>query len=197
MKKTALLVLSIVLTALFGCAPSLRTERLALPSSSGRGPFTVVVTPSKDIKPSDVVRFKKLTADTLSAAGFGPVDIDDSRGSVGRAVEVTLTAYEHSYPAKNEGIFAGVGCVYICPLFAPCLLLPGYYEPQFEITAEVSGYRNGQRLFKKALSERAKSSANLINTGDDDFKASIESLTIHNFTVAVLKNFDKSFPEGR
>jgi hypothetical protein len=195
MKKTALLILGIVLTALFGCAPSLKTERLDLPS--GRGPFTVVVTPSKDIKPSDVLRFKKLTADTLSAAGFGPVDIDDSRGSAGRAIEVALTAYEHSYPAKNEGVFAGVGCVYICPLFAPCLLLPGYYEPQFAIAAEVSGYRNGQRLFKKVVSERAKSSANLINTGDDDFKDTIESLTIHNFTVAVLKNFNKSFPEGR
>lgn len=197
MKKTALLVLGIALAALFGCAPSLKTERLDLPSSSGRGPFTVVVTPSKDIKPSDALRFKKLTADTLSAAGFRPVAIDDSRGSVGRAIEVTLTEYEHSYPAKNKGIFAGVGCVSICPLFAPCLLLPGYYEPQFKIAAEVSGYRNGQRLFKKAISERAKSSANLIDTGDDDFKDTLESLTVHNFTVAVLKNFDKSLLEGR
>ncbi len=191
MKKPVAFLNGIFFILLLGCGPSLRTEKIPLPPSPNRGSLEVVIKPAEGITPTDTMRLKKVLTEKFLLAGFNPVETEDSRSNAGRAVELTVTKYEHKYPAKDEGIFAGVGCVYICPLFAPCLLLPGYYEPQFEIVAEVSLYNKGRRVFKKVMSEKSKSSSNLINTGDEEFKSKIEELTVHNFTVAFLKELAK------
>lgn len=190
MHRTIRLVLVLSLLLLSGCGPSIRTKKLDLQPKPGRGQMTIVVKAADGISQNDMLRLRQMLVEKFGLAGFRPVNIEDSRGSTGRVLEMTVTKYEHSWPAKNDGIFAGVGCVYLCPLFAPCLLVPGYYEPQFQISADVSVYQGNHRILRKAFQETSKSSANLINTGDEEFQTKLEDLTVHNLVIAILKELD-------
>ncbi len=176
---------------LSGCAPCFRTKAMPMQKPSNRGPLEVIVKPTEDMKPADVANLKKVLAEKYSLAGFNPVDLEDRRSNNGgHSVEIAVMKYEHSVPGNNACITAGVGCSYICFLVSPGLLVPGYYHPQFEMTAEVSFYNNGRRVFKKIMSAESTSSANIMNRGDEKFRNEIEDTTIHNFTVAFLKEVD-------
>ncbi len=157
---------------------------------SNRGPLEVVIKPAEDMKPADVAHLKKVLVEKYTQAGFNPVELEDKKGNSGRTVEISVMKYEHSVPGNNSCIGAGVGCSYVCFLVSPCLLVPGFYHPQFEMTAEVSYYNNGRRVFKKIMSAESTSSANIINRGDEKFRSEMEETTIHNFTVAFLKEID-------
>ncbi len=175
---------------LSGCAPSLKTELTPMQKAANRGPLEVIVKPAEGMEPDDIARLKKNLVEKFSLAGFNPVDLEDRSSNSGRSVEISVMEYGHSVPGDNECITVGVGSTYVCPLVAPCLLLRGYYHPKFAIIAEVSFYSNGRRVFKKIISTESTSSANIINTGDEEFKRKIEEMTTHNFTVAFLKEVD-------
>jgi len=181
---------AIFIILLAGCAPSLKTELAPMQKPSNRGPLEVIFKPVEGMEPNDIARLKKNLVEKFSLAGFNPVDLEDGRSNSGRSVEIAVMKYEHSVPGDNECITVGVGSTYVCPLVAPCLLLRGYYHPKFEIIAEVSFYSNGRRVFKKIMSAESTSSANIINTGDEEFKRKLEQMTTHNFTVAFLKEVD-------
>ncbi len=183
---------SIVVCMLFlsGCNPCFRTELEPFQKPSKRGPLNVFVKPAEDMKPVDIVHLKKVLAEKYTQAGFDPVELVDQKSTSGRSVEIAVVKYEHSVPGNNTCITTGIGSSYVCPLVAPCLLLPGYYHPQFEIVAEVSYYNSGRRVFKKILSAKSTSSANIINTGDENFRSEMEDTTLQNFTVAFLKEAD-------
>lgn len=191
MKKCAFLLPGISLLVLIGCGPSIKTDKAELKRTPNRGSLDIVVKAAEGIEPEDISCLKKMLVEKFTLAGFKPVEIEDSRGSAGREIELTVTKYEHAAPASNECVVAGAGCTYLCFLLGPCLLLPGYYHPQFEIIADVSAYRNGNRVFKKVFTEKSTSSANLVNTGNEEFKKQIEDLTIQNLTVALLKAWDR------
>ena len=181
---------AVFIILLSGCAPCFRTEDMPMQSPSNRGTLEVIIKPAENMNTADVAHLKKVLVEKYSLAGFNPVDLEDRRGNGGRSVEIAVMKYEHSTPGNNGCIATGVGSSYVCPLVSPCLLLPGYYHPRFEMTAEVSFYSNGRRVFKKIMSAESTSSANIINTGDEKFRNEIENTTIHNFTVAFLKEVD-------
>ena len=103
-----------------------------------------------------------------------------------------VTKYEHEHNTNTGSAAAGGGCVYLCPLFAPILLARGYHHPQFEITAEVSVYKNRRKIADKIMTEKSVSLANLVNAGDAEFRAQLEDMTLHNFTVSLLKVLETS-----
>jgi len=181
---------ALLVVLLSGCAPCFKTEPLPAQTQSHRGPLEVVVKPTEDMKPVEVAQLKKSLVEKYELSGFKPVEIEDKRSNTGRSVEIAVMKYEHSAPGNNGCITTGIGTTYVCPLVAPCLLIPGFYHPQFEMVAEVSFYSNGRRVFKKLMSAKSTSSANLINTGDEEFKAKMEDTTVHNFTVAFMKEVD-------
>ena len=181
---------AVIILLLSGCAPSFKTELLPTQKPSDRGPLEVVIRPAEDMKTADVAHLRKVLAEKYSLAGFKPVELEDRRSNAGSSVEITVMKYKHSVPGNNGCITTGIGSTYVCPPVAPCLLLPGYYHPQFEMIAEVSFYSNGQRVFKKIMTAKSTSSANIINTGDEEFRNKMEDTTIHNFTVAFLKEAD-------
>jgi len=183
-------LISVLVLLLSGCSPCFRTDPLPMQKPSNRGPLEVVIKPAEDMKAAELGQLKKSLAEKYEQAGFQPVNMEDSRSNGGRSVEIALMKYEHSAPGNNGCITTGVGSSYVCPLVAPCLLLPGYYHPQFEIIAEVSYYNHGRRIFKKIISAKSTSSANIINTGDEKFRNELADTTLHNFTVAFLKEVD-------
>lgn len=182
------MVLAVIV--LSACAPSISTTKVEMPTSK-RGPLDVVVKSSANIESVEITKARQLFKRSFGNAGFHPVEIEGSRTGSRRELEIVLSKYEHSTPASNTGIFAGVGCVYLCPLFAPCLLLPGYYKPQFEISADVSGFQGGRRIFNESFTERSASSANLVDTGDDAFRHQLEDLAVHNFTASIVRQMDR------
>lgn len=179
-----------IILLLSGCSPCFKTELQPMQKPSSRGPLEVVIKPSEDMTSADLGRLKHSLVEKYELAGFKPVNLEDSRSNTGRSVEIAVMKYEHSVPGNNGCITTGIGSSYVCPLVSPCLLLPGYYHPQFEMIAEVSYYSHGRRVFKKVMSAKSTSSANLINTGDEKFRNELTDTTLHNFTVAFLKEVD-------
>lgn len=177
----------VMLLLVIGCAPKIRTEKLGLPQALKRGPLAVILEPLDDTPRTEVLRVKNLLVDKFSEAGFGPVVTDDARITAPAAVKITLIKYEHTTPATDSAIVAVAGAAWVCPIFAPCLLVRGYYAPQFEIMADVVKYRNGKAAGRKTLTESSQSSANLVNTGDEPMRAKLEDIALHNFVVHASK----------
>lgn len=189
LKRAVVVVLGAVVMA--GCGPSIKTEKSAMPEAGKRGPLRLTISPGEGLSKTDVSNLKRLLGDSFSRAGYQPVTFGGSSAS-GRTVELVVTKFEHLSPSDNTAITAGVGCSYLCLAFAPCLLLPGFNEPQVELIAEVTARQNGKVLFEKVLTERAKASSNAFDRGSEDLRRELEDRTVHNLTVAIINLLDRS-----
>ena len=178
---------------LVSCGPSIRTERTAMPGTGKRGPIRLTITPGEGLSKADVSSFKQLLGDSFARAGYRPVTFSGAPAS-GRSVELVVTKFERLSPSDNTTMAAGLGCTVLSPCFllAPCLLVPGYNEPQVEIIAEVTARQSGKELFSTVLSERAKASSNAFDRGSEDLNRKLEDLAVHNLTVAIINLLDRS-----
>src|SRR3990172_1342052 len=164
MRRPFVLMIPVFAILFDGCAPAVKTEKTDMPRARNRGSLTVVVKrSSEDVTAAEASRTKQLLSEKFKLA---------SSTQTGCAA-------------------SAAGCIYICPLFAPCAFLPGYHDPQFEIMAEVSAHKNGRLAFKKVMSEKSVSKANLVNVGNVEFKDKLEELTLHNFAVTLVSQWDK------
>jgi hypothetical protein len=68
---------------------------------------------------------------------------------------------------------------------------PRYFDDQYEISAEVTAYRSGRLIFRETMTEKAHSTATVMEAGSATFKAELEGLTIHNFVAAVVNRWNK------
>jgi len=195
--KTVFMPIKIVTVSLLGalllvsCGPSIRTERTAMPGTGKRGPIRLTITPGEGLSKADVSSFKQLLGDSFARAGYRPVTFSGAPAS-GRSVELVVTKFERLSHSDNTTMAAGLGCTYLCFFLAPCLLVPGYNEPQVEITAEVTARQSGKELFSTVLSERAKASSNAFDRGSEDLNRKLEDLAVHNLTVAIINLLDRS-----
>ena len=189
-------LMAVIASTLPACAPSISTPRADIPLMQ-RGHLDIVVKSAGAVPPDEVSKARVQFKRSFQGAGFEPVETGEAGPGNDRALEIVLTKYDQSTPSKNPAVAAGVGCVYVCPLFAPCLLLPIYYEPQFEVSADVVLYDKGRRLFSAYLSERAVSSSNLIQTGNEEFRNELEELAVHNFTASLVGRIGEQKPSVR
>jgi hypothetical protein len=162
-----------------------------MPSTGRRGPIKLIITASEGVTKSDVSSLKRLLCDSFSRAGYQPVTFGGSPAT-GRTVELAVTKFERLSPSDNTTMAAGLGCTYLCFLIAPCLLVPGYNEPQVEIITEVTARQNGKELFSTVLSERAKASSNAFDRGSEELNRRLEDLAVNNLTVAIINLLDRS-----
>jgi hypothetical protein len=178
---------------LVSCGPSIKTERTAMPSTGRRGPIKLIITASEGVTKSDVPSLKRLLGDSFSRAGYQPVSFGGSPAT-GRTVELEVTKFERLSPSDNTTMAAGLGCTVLSPCFllAPCLLVPGYNEPQVEIIAEVTARQSGKELFSTVLRERAKASSNAFDRGSEELNQRLEDLAVNNLTVAIINLLDRS-----
>ncbi len=192
MKKSIVLLIPFLAVLFAGCAPSVKTEKTDMPLARNRGPLTLVVKRSSgDVTAAEASRTKQILSEKFKLAGFSHVDMENTTNGATQSIEMTVTKYEHANSTHTGCAASAAGCIYICPCFAPCALLPGYHEPQFEIIAEVSAHKNGRLAFKKVMSEKSVTTANLVNTGNVEFKDNLEERTLHNFAVALVTLWDK------
>lgn len=192
MKRPGVFMIPFFAILFISCAPAVKTEKMEMPHARNRGPLTVVVKRSKeDVTAAEASRTKQILSEKFKLAGFTNVDTANSTNGAGQSIEILLTKYEHASSTQTGCAATAAGCIYICPLFAPCAFLPGYHDPQFEIIAEVSAYKNGRPAFKKVMSEKSVSKANLVNVGNVEFKDNLEELTLHNFAVELVKQWNK------
>ena len=189
MKKSVPLLLVLLIS--LGCGPSIKTKRLAIEPAAARGQIAITIKPAEGIEATDVSRMRYLLQESFAAAGYGKVSVNSGGNPSSRTVKILLTRFEHDSSSNNTKMATGIGCAYICFIAAPCLLLPGFNEPRFEITADVSAVDNGRILFEKVMSETAKASANAFDRGNDELKKNLEVLAAHNFTAAILKQLDR------
>ncbi len=192
MKKPVVLLFPLLAVMIISCAPAVKTEKLDMPHARNRGSLTVIVKRSpEDVTAAEASRTKQILGEKFKLAGFTHVDMASSTNGAGQSIEIMMTKYEHANSTQTGCAASAAACIYICPLFAPCAFLPGYHEPQFEIIAEVSANKNGRLAFKKVMSEKSVSKANLVNAGNVEFKDNLEELTLHNFAVALMKQWNK------
>jgi hypothetical protein len=191
-KKAAVLLIPFFAVLFLSCAPSLKTEKIDMPKAGNRGPLTIVVKrSSEDVTAAEASRTKQILSEKFKLAGFSHVAAASSANGAAQSIEIMITKYEHANSTQTGCAASAAACIYICPLFAPCAFLPGYHNPQFEIIAEVSAHKNGHLAFEKVMSEKSVSKANLVNVGNVEFKDKMEELTLHNFAVALVTQWDK------
>ncbi len=192
MKGFVVLMVPFFAILFIGCAPTVKTEKTDMPRARNRGPLTIVVKrSSEDVTAAEASRTKQVLSEKFRLAGFSRVDMASSANGAGQSLEIKVTKYEHANSTQTGCAASAAACIYVCPLFAPCAFLPGYHDPQFEIIAEVSAYKNGRLAFQNVMSEKSVSKANLVNTGNVEFKDNLEELTLHNFSVALVTRWDK------
>ncbi len=192
MKRPIVFMVPFCAILFIGCAPSVKTEKMEMPHARSRGPLTVVVKrSSEDVTAAEASRTKQILSEKFKLAGFSHVDMASTTNGAAQSIELMVTKYEHANSTQTGCAASAAACIYICPLFAPCAFLPGYHDPQFEIMAEVSAHKNGHLAFKKVMSEKSVSKANLVNTGNVEFKDKLEELTLNNFAVALVTQWDK------
>jgi len=192
MRRPFVLMIPVFVILFVGCAPAVKTEKTDMPRARNRGSLTVVVKrSSEDVTAAEASRTKQLLSEKFKLAGFSHVDMASTTDGATQSIELMITKYEHASSTQTGCAASAAGCIYICPLFAPCAFLPGYHDPQFEIMAEVSAHKNGRLAFKKVMSEKSVSKANLVNVGNVEFKDKLEELTLHNFAVTLVSQWDK------
>jgi hypothetical protein len=188
--KLSPLVLSLVFTLLlFSCCPSMKTDKTSMPKAAAPGSLSITIKPGEGITKSDVSRLKELLALSFSEAGYNRISFNGSKESR-RKLDMVVTKFEHAAPSNNTETAVGVGCAYVCFLLAPCLLVPGYNSPEFELRAEVTGYAGGSEVFSKAISERAVASSNAFDRGSEEFKKQLEALTVNNLVAKIVTAMD-------
>ena len=189
MGKTINLLFSLLLSAfLAGCGPSFKTEKLEMPKTPGRGAISINVKPGEGITGANLSRFKELLRRSFEKAGYDRILVNRSGTARGRALEIVITRFEHDSSSNNTATAGVVGCTaFCCILAAPCLLLPGFNNPHFEISADISEYADGNEVFSKTVTEHVVGSSNAFERGDHDFKEKLEALAVHNFAVAIIR----------
>lgn len=180
------LVFSLILAVLFsGCGPSFQTEKLEMPKAPHRGGLSVAVKPAEGVTRKEAARVKELLLRSFQEAGYA------SNSNSGRTLDIVVTKFEHDSSSNNTATAVGVGCAYICILAAPCLLLPGYNNPKFALTADVIHHANGHEVFSNTITERASASANAFERGNEEFKEALEALAVHNLAVDIIRHMNQ------
>jgi len=188
--KTTMVSVMLAAVLLAACGPSIKTEKIAFQQAGKRGPMTLDVRPGEGISAAEAFVVKRFLSESFSSAGYGPVSLNGFRGST-RTVELVVTKFERLSPSDNTAMAAGLGGTFLCFLVAPCLLIPGYNEPQVEISAEVTARQNGKVLFEKVLSDRAKASSNAFDRGSEDLHRQLEELAVRNLSVQIVKLLER------
>lgn len=193
MRKLALLGWAIMLTLLLGCASTkmVRTEEQTIPAATGAGALDIVLTPMKDMEKEKISFLKAKLTEQFEQAGFTRVAVVQVRGNAQQEIDIKLTGYEFTQTKESEKVGASATAASLCICLAPVLGAPRYFDNQYEISADVTAYRNGRVLFKETLTEKAHSTANVIEAGSANFNTELEELTLHNFVATVVNRWNK------
>jgi hypothetical protein len=193
MKRLVLLGSGIILTLLLGCASTkmVRTEEQPIPAATGAGALDIVLTPMKDMEKEKVSFLKAKLTEKFEQAGFTRVAVVQARGNTPQEIEIKLTNYEFTQTKDSEKVGASAAAAGACICLAPVLGAPRYFDDQYEISADVTAYRNGRALFKETMTEKAHSTANVMEAGSANFKAELEELTLHNLVATVVNRWNK------
>jgi len=193
MRKLVLLGWAIMLTLLLGCASTqmVRTEEQRIPSATGAGSLDIVLTPMKDMEKEKVSFLKAKLTEKFEQAGFTRVAVVQARGNAPQEIEIKLTNYEFTQTKDTEKVGASAAAAGACICLAPVLGAPRYFDDQYEISADVTAYRSGRALFKETMTEKAHSTANVMEAGSANFKAELEELTLHNLVATVVNRWNK------
>jgi hypothetical protein len=193
MRKLALLGWAIMLTLLLGCASTkmVRTEEQPIPSATGAGALDIVLTPMKDMEKEKILFLKAKLTEQFEQAGFTRVAVVQTRANAQQEIDIKLTNYEFTQIKESEKVAGSATAASACICLAPVLGAPRYFDDQYEISADVTAYRNGRVLFKETLTEKAHSTANVMEAGSANFKAELEELTLHNFVATVVNRWNK------
>ncbi|MGE5312227.1 MAG: hypothetical protein ACM3MN_10840 [Nitrospirota bacterium] len=193
MRKVVLLGWAIMLTLLLGCASTkmVRTEEQPIPSATGAGALDIVLTPMKDMEKEKISFLKAKLTEKFEQAGFTRVAVVQTRGNAQQEINISLTNYEFTQTKDSEKVGASAAAAGACICLAPVLGAPRYFDDQYEISADVTAYRNGRLVFKEAVTEKAHSTANVMEAGSANFKAELEELTLHNLVATVVNRWNK------
>ncbi|HVO83217.1 MAG TPA: hypothetical protein VMU60_02215 [Syntrophobacteria bacterium] len=193
MRKLVLLGSAIMLTLLLGCASTkmVRTEEQPIPPATGAGALDIVLTPLKDMEKEKISFLKAKLTEKFEQAGFTRVAVVQTRGNAPQEINIKLTNYEFTQTKESEQVAGSAAAASVCICLAPVLGAPRYFDDQYEITADVTAYRNGRVLFKETVTEKAHSTANVMEAGSANFKAELEELTLHNLVATVVNRWNK------
>lgn len=193
MKRIVLLGSGIMLTLLSGCASMemVRTEEQRIPSATARGPLDIVLTPTKDMEKEKVSFLKATLTAKFEEAGFTRVAVSQARGNAQQAIEIKLTSYDFTQSKETDKVAASAACASLCVCMAPVLGLPRSFDDQCEISARLAVYRSGRLFFEDSVTEKAHSTATVMEAGSEKFKGELEELAIHNFVAAVVTRMNQ------
>jgi hypothetical protein len=193
MRRLVALESGIILTLLLGCASTkmVRTEERPIPSATAAGSLDIVFTPLKEMEKEKISFLKAKLTERFEEAGFTRVAVVQTRGNAPQEIDIKLTGYEFTQTKESEKVAGSAAAASLCICLAPVLGAPRYFDDQYEISADVTAYRSGRTLFKETMTEKAHSTANVMEAGSANFKAELEGLTIHNFVAAVVNRWNK------
>jgi hypothetical protein len=193
MKKMVLLGSGMILTLLFGCASTkmVRTEEQRIPAATAAGSLDIVLTPMKDMEKEKVSFLKAKLTEKFEQAGFTRVAVVQARGNAPQEIAIKLTNYEFTQTKESDKVAASATAASVCVCLAPVLGAPRYFDDQYEISADITAYRNGRLLFNEPVTEKAHSTANVMEAGSANFKAELEELTLNNFVATVVSRWNK------
>jgi hypothetical protein len=193
MRKLVLLGWASMLMLLLGCASTkmVRTEEQPIPSATGAGALDIVLAPMKDMDKEKILFLKAKLTEKFEQAGFTRVAVVQARGNTQQTIDIKLTNYEFTQNKESEKVGASAAAASACICLAPVLGAPRYFDDQYEISADVTAYRNGRLLFKEPVTEKAHSTANVMEAGSANFKRELEELTLHNLVATIVNRWNK------
>jgi hypothetical protein len=102
-------------------------------------------------------------------------------------VFVAISSYRYEEPASDACILSGLGLTFISVVFAPVLLLRGYYHPEADLSGSIIVRdRARSAVIHEDVSELAVASAGLFSTGEPKAKDALIERVMHNFSAAVI-----------
>jgi hypothetical protein len=193
MRKLVFLGWVSMLMLLLGCASTkmVRTEAQPIPPATGAGALDIVLAPMKDMEKEKISFLKAKLTEKFEQAGFTRVAVVQTRGNTQQAIDIKLTNYEFTQTKESDKVAASATAASVCVCLAPVLGAPRYFDDQYEISADITAYRNGRLLFNEPVTEKAHSTANVMEAGSANFKAELEELTLNNFVATVVSRWNK------
>lgn len=199
MRIILLLFTGIALTLSIGCGTSTKkTDLMPVPPARTGGPLRIALVPAEeDMTKEEIIFLKSALIEKFDEAGFDSVVVVKTRKNEGTELDIKVVTYEQSTTGNKGCIVTSAVCADVCICLAPCLLpvmlAPNYYDAQFSIAADVSGYRSGRRLFTDRVQEEGHTPANVGKVRNAKFKDELEKLTINNFVAKIMDKMNQQY----
>lgn len=191
MRKPLAVTVLICMMFVLSCSPAIQTGARPLSQAEKPARVCIVVTyapgASDDQEQFSAVWFSAVLAAAFASAGYSAEAACMPGAEADVDVFVAISSSRYEEPPKDACILSGLGLTLISVVFAPVLLLRGYYHPEAGLCGSITVRdRATSAAVHEDVSELAVASAGLFSTGKPETRDVLIERVMYNFSVAVI-----------